>query len=33
VPILAHFEPGGFVKKVDANVGYDQVWTNVEAAL
>jgi len=33
VPILDHYSPAGVVKKVDANVKPDAVWTSIEAVL
>ena len=33
VPILAHYEPTGIVKRVDANRSPDEVWTLVDAAI
>merc|ERR1719393_938995 len=33
VPILDHYAPAGVVKKVDANVKPDAVWTSIEAVL
>ena len=33
VPILAHYEPNGIVKAVNANQGMDGVWTQILAQL
>ena len=33
VPILAHYDPTGVVAKVDANVGIDEVWTQIDAVI
>ena len=33
VPILAHYDPTGVVAKVDANVGIDEVWSQINAVI
>ena len=33
VPILAHYDPTGVVAKVDANVGIDEVWSQIDAVI
>ena len=33
VPILDHYGPAGVVKKVDANIKPDAVWTSIDAIL
>jgi adenylate kinase len=33
VPILAHYEPSGAVKRVDANKAPAEVWAAIESSL
>lgn len=33
VPILAHYEPKGCVRRIDANRGMDDIWANIEVCL
>ena len=33
VPSLAHYDPTGVVAKVDANVGIDEVWSQIDAVI